>query len=57
MWKTIIARLREPSTHAALATIAAAVGIGLDVDTLREILLGVAAVLGLVGIGMREKGG
>ncbi len=57
MWKTITARLREPSTHAALATIAAAVGVGLDVDTLREILLGLAAVLGLFGIGMREKGG
>ncbi len=55
--KTIIARLREPSTHAALATLIAAAGLSIDPGAVSAIMLGVAALLGLVGIGMREKGG
>ena len=52
----LLARLREPSTHAALAGLYAAAGFGIDAGAVSEILIGLAAVLGVVGVGMRKKG-
>tara|TARA_Y100000310_G_C20667267_1_gene808278 strand:- start:644 stop:823 length:180 start_codon:yes stop_codon:yes gene_type:complete len=50
-------RIREPSTHVALAGLLSAAGLGwADEGTVREILLGVSAVLLVVGVGKREQG-
>lgn len=54
----ILARLREPSTHATVASFLAAVGLTqLDPGAVRDVLIGVAALCGALGIGLREKGG
>lgn len=51
-----IARLREPSTHAALASFAAVAGFQVDETTMRDVLFGISAILGLLGVGLAEKG-
>ena len=50
------ARLREPSTHAALAALAGGTGLGIvDEGTVRDVLLGIAAVLAVVGATRKEQ--
>ncbi len=54
----LLARLKEPSTATALAGLLAATGLtAFDEGTVRDIMVGVAAVLAVLGVGLREKGG
>ena len=48
-------RAGEPSTHAALAVLLGGFGLGIDEGTVQDILIGAAAVLGLLGVIKREK--
>ena len=50
-----IARIKEPSTATAVGGFLAVVGISIDVTTLTEILMGLGALFGVLGIGMKEK--
>ena len=51
-------RLKEPSTWAALGAFLAAIGIGTDVlpETWREVGVGIAAAVSIVGVVLKEKG-
>ena len=50
------ARLREPSTHAALAALTGGTGLGVvDEGTIRDVLLGAAAILALIGATRKEQ--
>lgn len=53
----ILARLREPSTHATIAGFLAAAGITIPGDIIGQIMMGIAAAFGLAGILMGEKQG
>ena len=50
-------RADEPSTVVALAGLLGGFGLSIDEGTLQDILVGVAAVLGAIGIVKKEKGG
>ena len=52
----ILARLREPSTWAALASFLAAAGIPASEDMVRDVLVGIAGVAAFLGVILREKG-
>ena len=51
-------RLREPSTWAALGALLASLGIATDLDTetWKQIGAGIAAVVSVLGVVLREKG-
>lgn len=51
----IIARLREPSTALAIAGFLATFGITTEAGIVQDICVGVAAVLGVAGLVMKEK--
>jgi len=50
-----LARLREPSTHAVVASFLATLGVTqADEGTVRDILLGLAALFAALGFGLKE---
>lgn len=51
----ILARLREPSTHTAIAGFLGAIGITASGSIIGQVLLGLAALFGLFGIGVGER--
>jgi len=51
----LIARLREPSTHLAVAGFLATFGFTADAGMIGDICVGIAAAQGLAAIVMREK--
>ncbi|MGE3932395.1 MAG: hypothetical protein AB7F67_04045 [Rhodospirillaceae bacterium] len=53
----LIARLKEPSTHAVIASFLATFGATTEAAEVGNIALGVATVFGVLGLAMREKGG
>ncbi len=53
----ILARLREPSTHTALAGLLGAAGLSVSGDIIGQIMIGIAAVLALAGVLLGEKQG
>lgn len=52
----VAARLREPSTHAALATVIGLIGVGIGPDIVGQLCMGASAAFGLAGIGLSERG-
>lgn len=55
MTQWLLARLREPSTWASLASFLAAAGIPVTEDVVRDVLLGAAGVAAALGVLLREK--
>ena len=55
MLKFIINRLREPSTWAALPSIAVAIGLGVPPGTLEAVAQVGLGLAGLAGVLLREK--
>ena len=57
--RTVLARLREPSTWAALGAALAAFGIATDVtaETWGQIGLGLSAAIAAIGAILPERGG
>ncbi|HXV73257.1 MAG TPA: hypothetical protein VD713_00865 [Sphingomonadales bacterium] len=53
MLKTIIARLKEPSTYAGMAGIAAAIGLG--AEEWQTISMALAGIFGVLAMVLREK--
>ena len=53
MLQTIISRLKEPSTYAGLAGLAAAVGLG--AEDWQTVSMALAGMAGVVAILLREK--
>lgn len=53
----LIARLREPSTWAAIFAALAALGISLDAGLVQQITAAGAGVSGLLAVFLPEKGG
>ena len=49
-------RSREPSTAVAVAGFLAAAGFSVDEGVVRDILVGLAALMGLLGAVLGEKG-
>jgi len=54
--KWITARLKEPSTIGVVAAALGLVGFNVDEGSLGEILIGAAALLGIIAAALREKG-
>jgi len=54
MLDTIIARLKEPSTYAGLAGVAAAFGLG--TEDWQTISMALAGICGVIAMVLREKG-
>ncbi len=57
--QTVLDRLKEPSTWAAFGALLVALGIGTDLDaeTWQQIGAGIAAVVSVIGVILKEKGG
>ncbi len=53
MLKTIIARLKEPSTYAGLAGMAAALGLG--AEDRQTVSMALAGIFGVAAMLLREK--
>ncbi|HYH40283.1 MAG TPA: hypothetical protein VD860_18830 [Azospirillum sp.] len=51
----VVARLKEPSTHASIAVLLGVVGVQIAPDQVGNIALGAATVAGLFGVGLRER--
>lgn len=51
----LIGRIKEPSTHATLAGLSVVLGLSIDEAAISNSLLGLASVLGALGIGLKEK--
>jgi len=54
--KILIARLREPSSAAGLASLLLAVGINLPESMMVEIMTAIGALAGVAGMLLKEKG-
>jgi hypothetical protein len=54
--KWIMDRIKEPSTIGVVAAALGLVGFNVDEGMLGEILIGVAAVLGVIAAARKEKG-
>jgi hypothetical protein len=52
----IIARFKEPSSYAALTGVLALVGINIDPGLMQQISTALAAIAGIVGFFLKEKG-
>jgi hypothetical protein len=52
----IISRFREPSSYAALTGVLALVGINVDPGLMQQISTALAAIAGIVGFFLKEKG-
>ncbi len=58
MLEQIMARLREPSTHAAIATLLGVGGVSVNETLIGQIMIGIAGVFAVVGMFKGEaKGG
>lgn len=53
MFKTILARLKEPSTYAGMAGIAAAIGLG--AEQWQTISMALAGIFGVLAMVLSEK--
>ena len=51
----VIDRIKEPSTHATLASLFGVLGIGATEGTISAVLLGMAAMFATFGIAKKEK--
>ena len=53
----LIARLQEPSSWASLATLLIGAGVAIPQEIVGNVASALAAVAGIVGFFLREKGG
>lgn len=52
----LVARLKEPSSYAALAAVLAMVGVNIDAELWQYVVGAVSALAGIAGFFLAEKG-
>ena len=55
MKKKLLARFREPSSHAAIAAILTLFGVNIEADVLNTAVQVVSGIFGLAGFFMKEQ--
>ncbi|MGH6954160.1 MAG: hypothetical protein ACREGL_08265 [Alphaproteobacteria bacterium] len=54
--KTLLQRLREPSSYAAIAAVLAMIGVNIDEGLWRDAVMAATGLAGILGVMLREKG-